>query len=89
MSDTVQSEQGLTGLEITRICGFMHDREKIVLGFCSFLFYFIFNFSLILISVAVTLPNEKVIRLNRSKIELCKVAKIDGRLYVEGGEGEE
>ena len=41
MSDTVQSEQGLTGLEVTRICGFMHDREKIVLGFCSFLFYFI------------------------------------------------
>ena len=47
------------------------------------------NRSLILISVAVTLSNEKVIRLKREKIQLRKVAKIDRHLYLQGGEGEE
>ena len=37
--------------------------------------------------VAVTLPNEKVIRRKREKIKLSKVAKIDRLSYVEGGEG--
>ena len=78
----------------------LHGREKIVLSFCSFLFYFTLLFfcannhltnvtaveegdpflchglwhisstnrSLILISVAVTLPNEKVIRLKCANI---------------------
>ena len=32
--------------------------------------------------MGVTLPNEKVIRLKRAKIQLRKVAKIDRRLYV-------
>ena len=37
--------------------------------------------------MAVTLPNEKVIRRKREKIKLSKVAKIDRLSYVEGGEG--
>ena len=37
--------------------------------------------------MAVTLPNKKVMRLKRAKIQLRGVAKIDRRLYVEGGEG--
>ena len=36
--------------------------------------------------MAVTLPNEKVIRRKREKIKLSKVAKIDRLSYVEGGE---
>ena len=32
--------------------------------------------------MGVTLPNEKVIRLKRPKIQLRKVTKIDRRLYV-------
>ena len=39
--------------------------------------------------MAVTLPNKKVMRLKRAKIQLRGVAKIDRRLYVEGGEGGE
>ena len=55
--------------------------------FCGLLHISSTHRSLILISVAVTLPNEKVIRLKCAKIYLCQVAKIDRRLYVEGGEG--